>query len=171
MAVMLSALRARRPLPPGRFLMLISDTRAIVRLEGLGKFKKSNDLLGNRIRNLSVCSTLPQPLRYRMPHISAVYVKNFRFIRLCSKVLLAVCLYEIKTYFLTFIMVAFDTGTNFPAVSVISLFAILMMKLTQRMNGKGVPTQSQPQAAPLTLSTCNVAIQVHKEKYSEEFNN
>jgi hypothetical protein len=59
-------------------------------------------------------------------------------------------------------MVTLDTGTNFPAVSMISLFAILMTKLRQRMNGNGVPTQSQPQAASLTLSACNVAIQVHK---------
>jgi hypothetical protein len=44
MAVRLSALRAGRPLPPGRFLVLISvrcwiDPRAIVRLEGLGQLK------------------------------------------------------------------------------------------------------------------------------------
>jgi hypothetical protein len=46
MAVRLSALRAVHPLPPGRFLVLISvrgsvDPRAIVRLEGLGQLKKS----------------------------------------------------------------------------------------------------------------------------------
>jgi hypothetical protein len=60
-------------------------------------------------------------------------------------------------------MVALDTGTNFPAVSMISLFAILMTKLRQRVNGKGVPTQSQPQAASITLSACNVVIQVKKD--------
>jgi hypothetical protein len=46
MAAKLSALRASRPLSPGRFLVLISvrgrvDPRAIVRLEGLGQFKNS----------------------------------------------------------------------------------------------------------------------------------
>jgi hypothetical protein len=33
---------------------------------------------------------------------------------------------------LTFIMVEFDTGTNFPAVSVNSLLAVAMMKARQR---------------------------------------
>jgi hypothetical protein len=67
-----------------------------------------------------------------------------------------------KTYILTFIMVALVTGTNFPAVSTNSLFAILMTKLRERTNVKGAPTQSQPQAASLTLSACKVAIYVHK---------
>jgi hypothetical protein len=44
MAVKLSASRAGRPLPPGRFVALISvrglvDRRAILRLEGLGQLK------------------------------------------------------------------------------------------------------------------------------------
>jgi hypothetical protein len=44
MAVRLSALHAARPLPPGRFLVLISlrgsvDAKAIVRLVGLGQLK------------------------------------------------------------------------------------------------------------------------------------
>jgi hypothetical protein len=54
-------------------------------------------------------------------------------------------------------MVVLVTGTIFPAVSTNSLFAILITKLRQRMNGNGVPTQSQPQAASLTLSAYNVA--------------
>jgi hypothetical protein len=66
--VRLSALRAGRPSPPppGRFLVLISvrgwvDPRITVRLEGLGRLKKSNYLIGNRTRNLSTCSIVPQP--------------------------------------------------------------------------------------------------------------
>jgi hypothetical protein len=29
--------------------------------------KNSNDTIGNRSRDLTVCSTLPQPLRHRVP--------------------------------------------------------------------------------------------------------
>jgi hypothetical protein len=70
MAVRLSPLRADRPLPTGRFLVLISargrvDPRAIVRLEGLGKLKKSNDIMGTRTCDLLACSIVPQPTRYR----------------------------------------------------------------------------------------------------------
>jgi hypothetical protein len=66
MAVRLSALRAVCPLPPGRFLVLISatgcvDPRVIVRLEGLGQLKKSNTFIGNRSHDLPVCSKVPQP--------------------------------------------------------------------------------------------------------------
>jgi hypothetical protein len=61
MVLRFSALSAGQPLPLERFLVLISvrswvDTRAIVRLEGLGHLKKSSDLIGNRTRYLPVCS-------------------------------------------------------------------------------------------------------------------
>jgi hypothetical protein len=54
------------PLPPGIFLVLIAvrgwmDPRATVRLEGLGKLKKSSDLNGNRTHDLPACSLLLQP--------------------------------------------------------------------------------------------------------------
>jgi hypothetical protein len=32
-----------------------------MRLEELGKLRKSNDLIGNRIPNLPTCSIVPQP--------------------------------------------------------------------------------------------------------------
>jgi hypothetical protein len=56
---------------------------------------------------------------------------------------------------LTFIMVWLHTGTNFPPVSVNSLLAVAMMKSRQRWNETGVPTQSHPQTAFLTLSAWN----------------
>jgi hypothetical protein len=72
MAVRLSVLRAGRPLPPRRFLVLISvkgcmDPMARVRLEGLGQLKKSNDFIGNRTGDLSACSICLNQLRYRVP--------------------------------------------------------------------------------------------------------
>jgi hypothetical protein len=64
MAVRLSALRAGRPLPKGRALVLIYvrsrvDPRTIVRLEGLGKLKKIHPI-GTRSRDLPACSIVPQ---------------------------------------------------------------------------------------------------------------
>jgi hypothetical protein len=66
MAVRFSALLAGSPLPPGRFLVLISvkggvDPRAIVRLEGLGQLKKCSDFIGTRSRDLPAFSIVPQP--------------------------------------------------------------------------------------------------------------
>jgi hypothetical protein len=68
--VRMSALRTDRSV-----LVLISvrgwvDPRAIVRLEGLGQLKKSNDLTGSRTRDLPACSIVPQPTtlrRYGLP--------------------------------------------------------------------------------------------------------
>jgi hypothetical protein len=51
--------------PRGRFQVFISvrgwvDPRVIVLLVGLGKLKKSNNLIGNQTRNLPACSIVPQ---------------------------------------------------------------------------------------------------------------
>ena len=63
---------------------------------------------------------------------------------------------HIITYIPTFIMVTFDTGTNFPAVSWNPLLAVAMVNTSLRCNGIAVPTQSHPNAASLTLSAWNI---------------
>jgi hypothetical protein len=40
-----------------------------VRLEGLGKFKKSNDLIGTRTRDLPACSIVSQPTTLPMYYL------------------------------------------------------------------------------------------------------
>jgi hypothetical protein len=67
MAVSLSALRPGRPLPAGRFLVVIFirgwiDPGAVVPLEGFGKLKKSNNLIWNGTRDFPACSIVPQPI-------------------------------------------------------------------------------------------------------------
>jgi hypothetical protein len=61
-----SALRASRPLPPRKFLVLSSvrgwvDPRAIVRLKGLGQLKNPVTSSGTKLRDLPACSIAPQP--------------------------------------------------------------------------------------------------------------
>jgi len=69
-------------------------------------------------------------------------------------------------YIHTFIMVTFDTGTNFPAVRRNPLLAVAMMNIRHRWNGIGVPTQSHPNAASLTLSAWNIPKLMFEDRLS-----
>jgi len=58
------------PLNPQVLLLIISfrgwiETRAIVRPEGLSKWKNSNNPIGNRVRDLLACSAVPQYAIYK----------------------------------------------------------------------------------------------------------
>jgi hypothetical protein len=79
MGVRLSALRAGRPLPARKFLVLVYvrgrvDPTAIVRLEGLGQLKRSNDLIGKRTRDLQACSIVPQPTTLTCAPFKGLYI-------------------------------------------------------------------------------------------------
>jgi hypothetical protein len=67
-------------------------------------------------------------------------------------------------------MVLLHTGTNFPAVSVNSLLAVAMMETRQRWNGTGVPTQSQPQTASLTVCAWNTHIYNYANGFLDKCN-
>jgi hypothetical protein len=68
-AVRLLVLCTGRPLPPGRFLVLISvrgrvDPRAIVQLEGLGQLKNPMTSLGIEPMTPDFCISQPTTLLY-----------------------------------------------------------------------------------------------------------
>jgi hypothetical protein len=49
------------------------DPMPIVRLEGLGKLKTYNDLIGNQTRDLPACSIVPQPSTLqRAPRLAGI---------------------------------------------------------------------------------------------------
>jgi hypothetical protein len=85
MAVSFSTLRDRRPLHPGRFLVLISVRgwvypKAIVWLEELSQLKKSNDVIGNQTSDLLTCSIMPQPITLPRAPTSNMLLKKKRYI-------------------------------------------------------------------------------------------
>jgi hypothetical protein len=50
------------------FCYRLSKPQGLVRLEGLGKVKKSNDLIGTQTGYVPAYSTVPQSLRYHVVH-------------------------------------------------------------------------------------------------------
>jgi hypothetical protein len=77
MVVRLSALRAGRPLPLGRFPVLISvtdgvDPRATVRLEVLGQLKNSLASSGIETATFRPVPYCLNQLRYRVPPVKSI---------------------------------------------------------------------------------------------------
>jgi hypothetical protein len=94
MAVSLSALCISLPLPPGRFLLLISlgswvDPRAIMRLEILGKPKIST-LLGLKTATFKLVAQSLNHLCYCMPILPLIKILTFTRLKnlLCCKIFL-----------------------------------------------------------------------------------
>jgi hypothetical protein len=48
-----------------------------MRLKGLGQLKKSNDLIGNRTRDLPACSIVPQPTTLLRAPALSLYLINY----------------------------------------------------------------------------------------------
>jgi hypothetical protein len=67
MAVRLLTLHAGCHLPPGRYLVLISVSSAIVQLEGLGQLKKSVTSLGIKPTTFQLVAYCLNQLCYRIP--------------------------------------------------------------------------------------------------------
>jgi hypothetical protein len=66
-----SALSAGRPLPPGRFLISVTRLSQLQGHSAAGRIRsieKSNDLIGNRARDLPTCSIMPQPTMLQRAH-------------------------------------------------------------------------------------------------------
>jgi hypothetical protein len=87
MAVRLSALRAGRPLPPGRFLVLISvrgevDPGAIVRPDGLGKLKNPKTL-GTETATFLLATQCLNQIRYRFQKI--IYFNRISSLLICRE--------------------------------------------------------------------------------------
>jgi hypothetical protein len=88
------SLTCRHPLPPGRFLVLISvrgwvDPRASA-AGRIRSIEKSNDLIGNRTRDLPACSVVPQPST--LPRAPALYSAQTNWARSGIAITLALIL-------------------------------------------------------------------------------
>jgi hypothetical protein len=75
MAVKLSALRAGRSLPPRRipgthFCQRLCPPQGHSAAGRIRSIEESNDLIGNRTRDLPACSIVPQPTTYHVPPVN-----------------------------------------------------------------------------------------------------
>jgi hypothetical protein len=55
------------PASSTHFCQRLNKPQGQMRLEGLGKLNKSDDIIGSQTRDLPACSIVHQPLRYRVP--------------------------------------------------------------------------------------------------------
>jgi hypothetical protein len=80
MAVTVPSLSAGLPLPPGRFLVLISvrlsRLQGHIAAGGIRSVEESNDLIGNENDDLTGCSIVPQKICYRLPPKTAIIMIN-----------------------------------------------------------------------------------------------
>jgi hypothetical protein len=113
MAVRLSALHAARPLPPGRFLVLISvrgwvNPRGMVTLEGLGQLKNAVTSSGIKFATFRLVALCLNQLRYRVPSPDILYIKIwlFCFLWLMVDIIEGTQCYEISSLILPICAVA-----------------------------------------------------------------
>jgi hypothetical protein len=93
MAVRLSAVRAGRPLSPGRFLILFSvrgwvDLRAILRLEGLSQLKNTERFLNSAAVKWTCVMSRPESTWALLPPESSSQRNSLRLFRMLINVLI-----------------------------------------------------------------------------------
>ena len=70
------SLTHRPPLPPGNNLVIMSRPQGHSTIGRIMSLKNSNGTIGNRTRDLPVCSVVPYPLLHRPPYIYIyIYIK------------------------------------------------------------------------------------------------
>jgi hypothetical protein len=58
------------------------NPRAIVRMEGLGKWNRFNDTIGNQSRNLPACTIVPQPIT--LSHAPTKQIQSSELVNACG---------------------------------------------------------------------------------------